>query len=157
MTSTTNCYNWGYAQGQRAYSAWLSDYPSLARSTIFGDVEAPKSAGWFSQADGANGVIGGVAWYDLNQQVIRGFLDGVNASASAPAGIYASTANWSNITNNMSLPTNAVVWVAAWGPNTDTSCLPTWNPPTIGGNAAAIWQYHGSNTLDLDAAMSLPA
>lgn len=164
VSTTTDCYNWGVAQANAAVAAWANNYPSLQNTfTIFADVEQTAS-GWFT-----SGTIAGVEWYTLNQQVIAGFIDGINnAQVEDPsgnpvllqAGIYTNPNYWTTIANNMSLTNYSVVlWAADW--TGGSGCSPSWNPPTIGGIAATIWQYYSglidNVAMDYDAAMSLPS
>ncbi|KAA0780923.1 hypothetical protein [Bacillus sp. TE8-1] len=154
VNTLQDAHDWGMQQGTAAVDAWLS-YPNIRKKTIFGDVENTDS-GWYNSADGN---INGINWCEFNNQVIIGFIDGVNerVGASGFVGIYSSPGEWRTITNDQ-LPLNnytSHVWVASWPRNnTETNCLPSWTPPKIGGADAEIWQYHGNP--DLNEATSLP-
>lgn len=159
-------YAWGQTQAQQASSALTNKYSSaILRNTIYGDVEAsyqsvaglPYGAGWYPQSWTVNGYPA----YELNQQVIIGFIQELFTLGRVGA-IYSDNGDWNNITNSWTGlgDYTSHVWVADWsGCNCQPSsgcCLPTWAAPSLGGVDAQIWQYCDS-PFDMDAAISLPS
>ncbi|WP_217997805.1 hypothetical protein, partial [Alicyclobacillus acidiphilus] len=120
------------------------------RNTIYCDVEQADAAGWY-----LSGTYNGNEWYELNRQVIIGFLDAVFASSPHVGAVYADPGDWNAITDYWTGlgSYTSHVWVADW--TYPGGCLPTFpSGLSLGGVSAQIWQY--SSGPDLDAAISLP-
>lgn len=144
---------WGQQQAKAAYNAWLN-FPDILGSTIFCDVEQQEAAGWYPSSFG---LINGYEYYELNREVIIGFVQEI-FNQGMVGGVYSDPGDWDVITDSWTGlgSYTSHVWVADWT-GSSSECLPTWSAPSIGGVGAQIWQYYGSNTMDLDAAISLPS
>lgn len=157
VDTLADAYNWGAKQANEAYNAWLNNYPDIYRNTIFCDIEQANASGWYNANMSSNGLINGYNWYDLNRQVIIGFIQQMSSNGMV-GGVYSNstfaqvTDNWTGLGNYTSH-----VWSAYWNGTSSSDCLPTWDAPSIGGVSAQIWQYYGSSTFDADAAISLPS
>jgi hypothetical protein len=162
-------YQWGVAQANAAYNAWLGDiYASYVQGvTIFGDVESSNYGySGTTQAD--------------NQKVLQGWLDQIKSFANGgfTNGIYTGPIDWSNLLGTGYRPTrNFVLWIT--GCNTDAG---SGNPcsqsastteanvqqlvnsniggEVFGGSQMVIWQYWASGSSgcgDYDVAIESPA
>ncbi|MFX4302332.1 hypothetical protein ACOJUR_08760 [Alicyclobacillus tolerans] len=74
VDTPSEAYNWGQKQAQTAITAWNDSnlYNNIVRKTIFGDVEQANASGWYPSSFG---VINGYEYYELNRQVIIGFIE----------------------------------------------------------------------------------
>ena len=147
-------YAWGQKQAQAANNAWLNDYPYTMGQTIFGDVEQGETSGWYPSSWTVNGYNA----YELNQQVIIGFIQEL-FNLGRVGGIYSSQGEWDTATNSWTGlgSYTSHEWAANWPGISPSTCLPAWAPQGFGGVSPQIWQYYGSNTFDADAAISLPS
>lgn len=159
LINTNGCYDWGNQQALAAINQWNAWSAVLSQKTIYGDIE--PSSGWYAASDG---VINGYQWYDLNLQVIEGFVAELQQYGFY-AGIYTTQGTWNSSTNSASMVSGVTsVWCASQFSRLNTTCYPDWSTLpsncTIGGRVADLWQYSGSasgNSQDWDACNTLHA
>lgn len=159
-------YSWGLQQGQTAGAEWNNNPNAnyVGGTTIFGDIEQ-GNPGWGGDQS-------------RNQEVLQGFLDGVqnnSTGTSLTPGLYITPSNWQAFFGRGYAPNqNFALWIAGCQtcavscrpcdsctetPAQVQNLLPTISQNYLGGSGVVIWQYWigGCGCGDFDVAVQDPS